>query len=130
ANLIVIKGGDSVSHMPAIAAAGDHDFVAVQAWILLDPIQERVNVFIGFVAMHSIIELKEGLTVTCGAANIWKEHGNTKFVHVVVVPSQEARTRLPFRSAMNVDDHRTLAGKFRGIGTAKESGESFAVKGL
>src|SRR6266481_4900883 len=116
--------------MSAIAAAGDHDFVAVKPWVLLDPIQERVNVFIGFVAMHAIIELKEGLTVTCGPANIWQEHGNAKLGHVVVAPSQEARARLPFRPAMDVDDHRTLAGKFGGIGTVEESGQSFTVKGL
>src|SRR5215469_3865030 len=80
--------------------------------------------------MHAVIELKEGLAVTRGPANIWKNQGNPKLVQIVVAPPQEARTRLPFRPAMNVDDHRALAGKLRSIGTVEESGQHFAVKGL
>src|SRR5215831_20064905 len=80
--------------------------------------------------MHAVIELKEGLAVTRRPANIWKNQGNPKLVQIVVAPPQEARTRLPFRPAMNVDDHRALAGKFRGIGTVEESGQHFAVKCL
>src|SRR5262245_52433112 len=84
----------------------------------------------GVVAVHSVIQLEKGLAVARGPTHVWESQSYTELVEIVVVPAQESRAELPFRSTVNVNDHRPLAGKFLRVGAIEEAGDSFAVKGL
>src|SRR6185437_4166393 len=57
-------------------------------------------------------------------------HGDSQLVNVVVGSGAESGARLPFRTAMDVDDHRTLAGELRIGRLIQVSRNGTAVKGL
>src|SRR5260370_31579951 len=89
--LVMVRDGGGQGYVAAVTAAGDHDLVAVEVGIFLDPVQQRVNVFVGIVAMKAIVELQESLAVSGRAANVWINDGNAQFVEKIIVAREESR---------------------------------------
>src|SRR5215510_14595624 len=81
------------------------------------------------VAVHAVIELQEGLAISCRAANVGKNQRHPQLIGIKIVPLQESGTELSFRPAVNVDDYRTLAGKLLGIRRVEETRDCLSVEG-
>src|SRR5215470_3969394 len=65
AELVFIERSDRPGHMTAVAAACDHNVAAIEFRTLLDPIDQRSNVFVSSLTQKSVIKLDEALAITC-----------------------------------------------------------------
>src|SRR5258708_34083968 len=116
-------GGGGGGDVSAVTAAGDHDLVAIEVGIFLDPVQQRINVFVCVVAMEAIVELQESFAVSGRTANVGINDGNAQFVEKIIVAREESCPCLPLRTAMNVHHDRTLAGNLLRIRPVEEAGD-------
>src|ERR1043165_1784475 len=109
-------------HVAAIAPAHDHDSVRVEVRLLLDPVEERADVLHRVLALESVVELEERLPEPGRAADVRVDHRDPELADEVVVAPEEDRPRLTLGAAVDVDDHRALAGEARGR-RIKEAGD-------
>src|SRR5258706_2991503 len=113
ANAVVVVGRHRQSHKPAIAAARNHYLPGIQIGLGLNPVQKGTDVLVRSLAQESVVQFLKRLAISSRAAHVRINHRNAQLVDVVIVVTQEIRTNLPFRSAVNVNDHRSFAGELR-----------------
>src|ERR1043166_2477661 len=89
--------------MSAIAPASNEDSTGIEIRSRTNPIQKRPNILVGVGSQKPIIELQKRLAVARGAANVGKNHRHTELVQEIIVTAEEGRTKLSFRTAVNVD---------------------------
>ena len=58
---IAVKSGNGQGHVTAVTSAGDGDAVRIQLGLSADPIEKRVDVFVGVFAQKTIIQKRERL---------------------------------------------------------------------
>src|SRR5205823_8725654 len=63
AYFVAVESGDSVCHVSAIAAAGNHDLAGIEFGALPDPVKQSADVFVRIVAMETIIESQESFEI-------------------------------------------------------------------
>src|SRR5581483_5990035 len=113
ADAIVVVGGDGEGHEAAVTSAGNQDLSGIKIGLRLNPIHQRVDVFVGSFAQKSVIELLKSFSVTCRAAHIGINDRHTQFVDIVVVAPEEIGPNLPLRAAVDVNDDRMLSCELR-----------------
>ena len=100
-------------HVAAVAAARDHHPRGVELRPRADPVEQRADVLDRVLALHAVVEADEGLAEADRAAHVGIDDRDAQLVEEVVVASDERRARLALGAAVDVDDHRPLAGEPR-----------------
>ena len=76
-----------------------------------DPVEKGADVLHRVLAQHAVVELEEGLAEAIRAAHVGKDHRHAELGNEIVVAADEAGARLRLRPAVDVHDHRALAGE-------------------
>ena len=90
----------------------------IERRIGLQPVEEGADVPDAVLPQRrAVVEGDEALAVAGRAADVGVEDGDAELVDQIIVAAEEARARLAFRPAMDVDDQRPAArGSGRGSG--------------
>ena len=108
---VVIGRLDRQRHEPAIGSAAHADPPFVQVRLRGDPVQQGAYVLDGPLAELPVIQLHEGLAVPRRSSDIGHDQYQAQLVDQVVEPGQEPGAELGLGSAVDLDEHRSAAGK-------------------
>ena len=108
-----IVGRHGQAHVAAVASARDHHARRVEVRLARDPVEQRADVLDRVLALHAVVEREEGLAEARRAAHVGPQHGDAELLEEIVVAAEKADRGLALGPAVNVDQHRPLAGEAR-----------------
>src|SRR5215469_3793299 len=80
--------------------------------------------------MHAVVQLQEHFSISCRSADIRFQNSHTKLIDEVIRLPQKYRGSLGLGSAVDDDDDRALAGKFRRVRSIQPAAYFAAVEAL
>ena len=111
ADAVAVERRNSQRHMPAVTSTRDRNALRVEFRLRGDPVEKRVDVFIGVFTLEPVIQQRESLSVACRAAHVRINQRDSQFVQQIIVAPQKSRLRLAFRAAVNDNQHWPFAGE-------------------